>query len=128
MGTNVFYHVTVMGKCALAESAFERLLATVYSFVTVQLTPLGERLFAYDTFIGILSCVRADVRLQVAHKGAFKVAMRAGVDFLLRMPASMGTQVAGGEERIPAHVASEISFVWNGCLNRPLMYISQLNK
>lgn len=111
MCANVLSHAGALGESSLTECAFERLLAAVNALVSVQLRPLAEDFFALVTFVWILSGVRADVCFQVAHKGALEIAVRAGVDFFLRMCASMSTQVAGGEKRSAANVALEVSFV-----------------
>lgn len=91
MRANVLSHAAALSESAFTISAFKRFLAAVNSFVNVKLRPLTESLVAFVTFIWILSGVCADVRFQVAHKGALEVAMSAGVDFLLRVRASMST-------------------------------------
>lgn len=84
-----------MGEAFVAGVAFERLVRLVAAAVALEVRELGERLGAADLGapVGLITCVRADVLLQMGQLGELALAYLAAVRLYAEVDARVLRQV-----------------------------------
>lgn len=92
---NVLEQVLLVGEALVAGVALERLVGLVAAAVALQVGQLREGLGAADlgAAVGLVTCVRADVLLQVGQLGELALADLAAVGLDAQVDARMLRQV-----------------------------------
>lgn len=101
---DVLQQILFVGKALIAGVAFERLVCLVAATVALKVRELREGLGAADlgAAVGLITCVGADVLLEVRQLGELALADLAAVGLDAQVDARVLRQVRGVGERLRA--------------------------